>query len=73
MSCELSIPYYQAKRDEGVMPLVFHAVLAVTLLVSKRRKPMWQDVVDRPCSNVVALTAAYHWEPSVALMLATAT
>jgi hypothetical protein len=55
------------------MPLVFHAVLAVTLLVSKRRKPMWQDVVDRPCSNVVALTAAYHWEPSVALMLATAT
>lgn len=55
------------------MSLVFHAVLAVTPLVSTRRKPMWHGVVDIPCSDVVALTAAYHWEPSVALILATAT
>ena len=73
MSCELSLPCYHAKRDEGVLPLVFHVVLAVTLVVSTRRKPMWHDVVDIPWSDVVALTAVYHWEPSVALMLATAT
>jgi|SoiMetStandDraft_2_1073263.scaffolds.fasta_scaffold74035_1 hypothetical protein len=43
------------------------------ILASDRLKPMWHDTMDMPHVDFVAITAAYNWEPYLALMPVTAT
>src|SRR5262245_58989402 len=60
---------YPAMRCGVLMSLVIVNVF----LVSDRLKPMWHGTVDMPRVDFVAITAAYNWEPYVALMPVRAT
>src|SRR5215510_10089017 len=68
MSRQLPGTHYQTTSCD----MVICSGLVNVLVVSDRLKPMWHGTVDMPCIDFVAITAAYNWEPYLALMLGTA-
>src|SRR5215831_8675064 len=69
MSRQLPGTHYQTTSCD----MVICSGLVNVLVVSDRLKPMWHGTVDMPCIDFVAITAAYNWEPYLALMPVTAT